>query len=60
MNYQAIVKSLAEVFIGACIAQVSAGETDPMLIVRAGLGAVVVVVGRYVNPKDTAFGVKGK
>lgn len=60
MDFQAIGKSLGEVFIGACIAQVSAGETDPMLIVRAGIGAVVVVIGRYVNPKDKAFGVKGK
>ncbi len=54
---KAIIKTLSEVFIGACVAQFAAGETDPMIIANAGIAAAVVVMGQYINPKNKAFGV---
>jgi hypothetical protein len=57
---KAMLKTLGEVFVGACVAQVSAGQTDPKLIINAGIAAVAVVVGQYANPKNKAFGLTGK
>jgi hypothetical protein len=57
---KAILKTLGEVFVGACVAQIAAGENDPMLIANAGIAAAVVVFGQYVNPKNKSFGLTGK
>jgi len=57
---KAILKTLGEVFVGACVAQFAAGETDPMIIANAGIAAAVVVLGQYVNPKNKSFGLTGK
>lgn len=60
LELKAILKTLSEVFAGACVAQIAAGETDPKLILNAGIAAAVVVLGQYVNPKNKAFGLSGK
>ena len=57
---KAILKTLSEVFVGACVAQFAAGETDPMIIANAGIAAAIVVLGQYVNPKNKSFGLTGK
>lgn len=57
---KAMLKTLAEVFVGACVAQAAAGQNDPKLILNAGIAAVVVVLGQYANPKNKAFGLSGK
>ena len=46
----------ARSFIAAVAALASIGETDPLLLVNAGLAAVIPVIIRYVNSKDPAFG----
>ena len=50
-SLQKIGKSLFNVFVG---------ETDPAMLLNAGAGAVLVTLGRYLNPKDESFGVKKK
>ena len=55
---QKIGKSLFNVFVGAVVAQAMNGEMDPKVLLNAGVGAVVVTLGRYVNPKDESFGRK--
>lgn len=55
---QKIGKSLFNTFIAAVVALYTAGETDPKTLLNAGIGAVAVTVGRYLNPKDKSFGIK--
>ena len=55
---QKIGKSLANTFLAAVIALYTAGETDPKVLVNAGIAAVAVTLGRYLNPKDQSFGRK--
>lgn len=55
---QKIGKSLANTFIAAVVALYTAGETNPKVLVNAGIGAVAVTLGRYFNPKDQSFGKK--
>jgi len=52
--------SWARSFLAASIAVYMAGVTDIKTIAGAGLAAVLPVVLRYLNPKDTAFGSQGK
>jgi len=52
--------SWARSFLAASIAVYMAGVTDIKTIAGAGLAAVLPVVLRYLNPKDTAFGSLGK
>jgi hypothetical protein len=37
-----------------------AGVTDPKAILMGGIAAVAPVALRYLNPKDSAFGLTGK
>jgi hypothetical protein len=37
-----------------------AGVQDPKAIATAGVAAVLPVVLRWLNPKDSAFGLTGK
>jgi hypothetical protein len=37
-----------------------AGVSDPKAILMAGASAVVPVILRYLNPKDSDFGVNAK
>jgi hypothetical protein len=53
---KAMAASWARSFVAAVAALASIGETDPLLLVNAGLAAVIPVIIRYVNSKDPAFG----
>jgi hypothetical protein len=55
---QAMAASWARSFLAAGIAVYMAGVTNPADIAKAGIAAVLPVVLRYLNPKDTAFGKK--
>ena len=59
-NLKALGASWARSFLAASIAVYMAGVTDPKAIGSAGLAAILPVVLRYLNPKDSAFGVMGK
>ena len=52
--------SWARSFLAAALALYMAGETDPKTLLMAGAAAVAPVIMRYLNPKDTAFGLLGK
>ena len=47
-------------FIAAGLAVFMAGVSDPKAILMAGASAVVPVILRYLNPKDSDFGIKEK
>lgn len=57
---KAMAASWARSFMAAGIAVYMSGNSDPKAIAGAGLAAVLPVVLRYLNPKDTAFGSSGK
>jgi hypothetical protein len=59
-NLKALAASWARSFLAASIAVYMAGVTDPKAILTAGAAAVLPVVLRWLNPKDTAFGLSGK
>ena len=47
-------------FLAAVLAMYMAGITDPQTLAMGGVAAIAPVILRWLNPKDTAFGVKGK
>jgi hypothetical protein len=47
-------------FLAAALAVYLAGVTDPKAIAAAGLTALLPVAIRWLNPKDTAFGLEVK
>lgn len=53
---KAMLASWGRSFIAAVVALYSTGETDPALLVNAGVAAVVPVIIRFFNKKDPAFG----
>jgi len=53
---KAMLASWARSFVAASLALFSTGETDPLLLLNAGIAAIVPVVIRYFNKKDPAFG----
>lgn len=55
-----IAASWARSFMAATVALYMAGETDPKTLGMAGVAAVLPVILRWLNPKDTAFGLLGK
>jgi hypothetical protein len=55
-----LAASWARSFMAAAIAVYMAGETDPKTLGMAGLAAVLPVILRWLNPNDSAFGLKGK
>lgn len=57
---KALLASWARSFLAAALAVFMAGESDPKTIGMAGLAAVLPVILRWLNPKDTAFGLTGK
>lgn len=59
-NLKALLASWARSFLAASIAVYMTGVTDPKAIGMAGLAAVLPVILRYLNPKDSAFGLQGK
>lgn len=56
-QFKAIAASWARSFIAASIAVYLAGVTDPKAIISAGAAAVLPVIMRYMNPKDSGFGI---
>jgi hypothetical protein len=59
-NLKALAASWARSFLAAAIAVYMTGVTDPKAIGMAGLAAVLPVILRWLNPKDSAFGLQGK
>lgn len=59
-NLKPLLASWARSFLAASVAVYMAGVTDPKAIATAGVAAILPVVLRYLNPKDTAFGLTGK
>ena len=57
---KALAASWARSFVAASLAVYMSGISDPKSIAMAGVAAVVPVIMRWLNPKDAAFGVKGK
>jgi len=55
-----VAASWARSFMAASVALYMAGETDPKKLGMAGVAAVLPVILRWLNPKDTAFGLLGK
>ena len=54
---KAMLASWARSFIAAVVALYSAGQTDPAVLLNAGIAAVVPVIIRFLNKKDPAFGL---
>ena len=59
-SLKALLASWARSFAAASLAVYLAGVTDPKAILTAGAAAVLPVVMRWLNPKDSAFGLQGK
>lgn len=57
---KAILASWGRSFAAAALALYSAGETDPAMLLNAGIAAVVPVMIRFFNKKDPAFGMVAK
>jgi hypothetical protein len=56
-DIKTIAASYARSFAAAALALYLAGETDPAKLGAAGLAAVLPPLLRWLNPKDSAFGV---
>lgn len=54
---KAMLASWARSFVAAALALYSTGETDPVILLNAGVAAVVPVAIRFFNKKDPAFGM---
>lgn len=54
---KALLASWSRSFLAAGIAVYLAGVTDPKAIAGAGLAAILPVILRWLNPKDSAFGL---
>jgi len=52
-----LLASWARSFLAACVACYLAGVTDPKALLSAGAAAVLPVILRWLNPKDSAFGI---
>lgn len=59
-DFKAILASWGRSFVAAVLALYSAGETDPKMLLNAGIAAVLPVAIRYFNPNDIAFGKGSK
>jgi hypothetical protein len=57
---KALAASWGRSFMAASLAVYMSGNSDPKAIAGAGLAAVLPVILRWLNPKDTAFGSLGK
>ena len=52
---KALAASWARSFMAASLAVYMSGNQDPKAIAGAGLAAVLPVILRWLNPKDSAF-----
>jgi hypothetical protein len=55
-----LAASWARSFFAAALAMYMAGITDPKTLAMGGVAAVAPVLLRWLNPKDSAFGLQGK
>jgi len=53
---KAMLASYGRSVLGAAVALYASGITDPSTLAYSLLGALVPVILRAINPKDTAFG----
>ncbi len=53
---KALLASYGRSVISAVVAVYSTGNTNPSDLGKAALAALIPVLIRYVNPKDSAFG----
>jgi len=53
---KAAIASYLRSVIGAVVAVVAAGATDPEDILKAAIAAAIPPILRWANPKDAAFG----
>jgi hypothetical protein len=56
-NAKAMAASWARSFLAASVACYLAGVTDPKQLLNAGLAALLPVILRWLNPKDSTFGL---
>lgn len=54
-----ILASYGRSFLASALALYLAGETDPKKLGAAGLASILPPLLRWLNPKDSTFGVKG-
>ena len=59
-EFKKLAASWGRSFLAAVIAMYLAGVTDWKALFGAGLAAVLPVVLRWLNPKDSSFGVGSK
>jgi hypothetical protein len=57
---KALLASWGRSFLAASLALYMTGEQDPKTLLMAGVAAILPVLLRWLNPKDTAFGLSGK
>jgi hypothetical protein len=57
---KALLASWGRSFLAASLALYMTGEQNPKTLLMAGIAAILPVVLRWLNPKDTAFGLSGK
>ena len=57
---KALLASWGRSFLAASLALYMTGETDPKTLLMAGVAAILPVLLRWLNPKDSAFGLSGK
>lgn len=56
-NAKAMAASWGRSFLAASVACYLAGVTDPKQLLNAGLAALLPVILRWLNPKDSTFGL---
>jgi hypothetical protein len=56
-NAKAMAASWARSFLAASVACYLAGVTDPKQLLNAGVAALLPVILRWLNPKDSTFGI---
>ena len=57
---KAAIASWGRSFIAASAAVIMTGNTDPSAILGAGVAAILPVLIRFANPKDSSFGLGSK
>jgi uncharacterized membrane protein YjjP (DUF1212 family) len=56
-NFKAMAASWARSFLAAALAVYATGNTDPKAMLTAGIAAILPVILRWLNPKDSSFGL---
>lgn len=56
-DFKAMAASWARSFLAAALAVYATGNTDPKAMLTAGIAAILPVILRWLNPKDSSFGL---